>query len=109
MGTEALNSAGVVYEGLKVLGEGAVLVGLILGSMVCFILEKKFVYAAIAAGVGAVLSFIGLIHAPQVEWAASPAVSLGYVFFAAVCLIYHVLPGSKEPVVVDESDVVAGH
>ncbi len=109
VGMAALNSAGVVYEGLKVLGEGAVLVGLILGSMVCFILEKKFVYAAIAAAVGAALSFIGLIHAPQVEWAASPAVSLGYLFFAVVCLIYHVLPGSKEPVVVDESDVVAGH
>ncbi|AQA05363.1 regulator [Mycobacterium sp. MS1601] len=109
VGMEALNGAGVVYEGLKVLGEGAVLVGLIFGSMVCFILEKKFLYAAIAAGVGAVLSFIGLIHAPQVEWAASPSVSLGYVFFGLVCLIYHFLPGSKDPVDVDESDVVAGH
>lgn len=109
VGMEALNGAGVVYEGLKVLGEGAVLVGLILGSMVCFILEKKFRYAAIAAGVGAALSFIGLIHAPQVEWAANPAVSLGYLFFAVVCLAYSLLPGSKDPVEIDESDVVAGH
>ena len=70
---EALNGAGVVYEGLKTLGEGAVLVGLVLGTIVTFILEKKFLYAAIASAVGAVLSFIGLIHAPEVGWAANPA------------------------------------
>jgi AGZA family xanthine/uracil permease-like MFS transporter len=109
VGMEALNGAGVVYEGLKTLGEGAVLVGLILGTMVTFILDKKFRYAAIAATVGAALSFIGLIHAPEVSWAASPAVALGYLFFAAVCLAYSLLPGAKDPVVIDESDIVAGH
>ena len=70
-----LNGAGVVYQGLQTLGQGAVLVGLILGTMVTFILEKKFLYAAIASAVGAVLSFIGLIHAPEVSWAASPQVA----------------------------------
>lgn len=109
VGMEALNGAGVVYEGLKTLGEGAVLVGLILGTMVTYILEKKFRYAAIAATVGAALTFIGLIHAPAVSWAANPAVALGYLFFAAICLAYSLLPGAKDPVVVDESDIVAGH
>ena len=106
---EALNGAGVVYEGLQTLGEGAVLVGLILGTMVTFILEKKFLYAAIASVVGAALSFIGLIHAPQVAWAANPQVALGYLFFAIVCAIYYFLPGAKDPVEVDEADIVAGH
>lgn len=109
VGMEALNGAGVVYEGLKTLGEGAVLVGLILGTIVAFILEKKFLYAAIGALVGAVLSFIGLIHAPEVAWAASPQVALGYLFFAIVCAAYSFLPGAKDPVEVDESDIVAGH
>jgi len=109
VGMDALGNAGVVYDGLLTLGEGAVLVGLILGTMVTFILEKKFRYAAIASAVGAVLSFIGLIHAPQVEWAANPQVALGYAFFGVICLAYSLLPGAKEPVVVDESDVVAGH
>jgi hypothetical protein len=44
------------------------------------------VNAAIASAVGAVLSFIGLIHAPQVEWAANPQVALGYLFFGLVCV-----------------------
>ncbi len=107
---EALNGAGVVYEGLKTLGEGAVLVGLILGTMVTFILDKKFHYAAIASVVGAALSFIGLIHAPEVSWAASPQVSLGYLLFGVVCAVFYFLPGAKEPVThPDEVDIVAGH
>jgi AGZA family xanthine/uracil permease-like MFS transporter len=77
--------------------------------MVTFVLEKKFLYAAIASVVGAALSFIGLIHASQVEWAANPTVALGYLFFGLVCLLYWFLPGAKDPVVVDEADVVAGH
>jgi AGZA family xanthine/uracil permease-like MFS transporter len=36
-------------------------------------------------------------------------VALGYLFFAAVCLAYSLLPGAKDPVVIDESDIVAGH
>ncbi len=109
VGMEALNGAGVVYEGLKTLGEGAVLVGLILGAMVTFILEKKFVYAALASAVGGVLSFVGLIHAPEVAWAANPQVALGYVLFGTVCAACGLLPGAREPMLVDESDVVAGH
>jgi adenine/guanine/hypoxanthine permease len=109
VGADALNKAGVVYEGLQTLGEGAILVGLVLGTMVTFILEKKFLLAAIASAVGAVLSFMGLIHAPQVAWAANPQVALGYLLFGIVCAGYSLLPGAKDPVEVDEADVVAGH
>ena len=61
------------------------------------------------AAVGAALSFIGLIHAPEVAWAANPEVALGYLFFGIVCVAYSVLPGAKDPVEVDESDIVVGH
>ena len=71
------------------------LVGLILGTMVTFILEKKFLYAAIASAVGAVLSFIGLIHAPEVAWAANPQVALGYLFFGIVCVAVLVPAGRQ--------------
>ncbi|MEQ6903020.1 hypothetical protein [Nocardioides sp. YIM 152588] len=106
VGLDALDGAGVVYGGLKTLGEGAVLVGLILGTIVTFLLEKKFHYAAAGAVVAAALSFIGLIHAPEVEWAAAPEVALGYLFFAAVCAAYWFLPGARTPVVVDDGDLV---
>ncbi|WP_034511223.1 hypothetical protein [Blastococcus sp. URHD0036] len=88
VGNDALNGAGVVYDGLNTLGQGAVLAGLVLGAITTFIIDKRFVHAAVAAGVGTVLSFIGLIHAPKVEWAADPQVALGYLLFGVVCLGY---------------------
>jgi adenine/guanine/hypoxanthine permease len=95
VGSEALGNAGVVYDGLKTLGEGAVLTGLVLGTIVTFILDKKFRYAAIAAAVGAALSYIGLIHGESVDWAANPQVALGYLMFAVICLGYSLLPSDK--------------
>ena len=86
LGEEALTSAGLVYHGLHILGQGAVLAGIVLGAIVTFILETQLIRAAIAAGVGAVLSWIGLLHAEQVEWAATPQVALGYVLLGVVLL-----------------------
>jgi AGZA family xanthine/uracil permease-like MFS transporter len=88
VGEAALTSAGLVYHGLKVFGEGAVLAGMVLGSIVAFLLMRNFYYSAAAAGVGAVLSWIGLIHAEQVEWAARPQVALGYAMLAIVLVAF---------------------
>jgi len=115
VGNEALGNAGVVYEGLLTLGHGAVLAGLVLGAIVTFIIDKRFTAAAVAAGVGAVLSWIGLIHAPQVDWAAAPEVALGYVLLGVVCLLYGLiyrpepaaLPADAKPVSTDRAEVPA--
>ena len=37
---------------------------------------------------GAILAFFGLIHGPQVGWAESPKIALGYVFAGLVCLAF---------------------
>jgi hypothetical protein len=76
---------------------------------VTFIVEKKFRYAAIASFAGAVLSFIGLISAPEVAWAGNPHVALGYLFFGIVCVAHSFLPAAKDPADIDEADIVAGH
>ncbi|MET1006638.1 MAG: hypothetical protein ABWX96_13900, partial [Propionibacteriaceae bacterium] len=78
VGEDALTNAGLVYHGLHTLGQGATLAGIVFGAIVTFILDRKLITAAIASGVGAVLSFIGLLHAEQVGWAANPQVALGY-------------------------------
>ncbi len=88
VGYDTIDGAGVVYEGLKILGEGAILAGLLLGAIVAFLVDRRFVAAAAACGVAAALSWIGLIHAPQVEWGANGQVALGYVFAAAVCAAF---------------------
>ncbi|TDC65875.1 regulator [Micromonospora sp. KC207] len=100
VGDEALAGAGVVYDGLLVLGQGAILAGLVLGAVVVFIIDKRFVRAAIFAGSGAVLSFVGLIHGERIEWNANGPVSLGYLLIAAICGVFalgRVAPRVPEP------------
>jgi AGZA family xanthine/uracil permease-like MFS transporter len=88
VGATALENNGVVYHGLMVLGQGAILAGLVLGAIVAFCIDKRFWQAAIFAGSGAVLSFVGLIHASKVAWNANGQAALGYVFIAVVCAAF---------------------
>jgi AGZA family xanthine/uracil permease-like MFS transporter len=98
VGEANLESAGVVYHGLLVLGQGAILAGLVLGAVVAFIIDKRFVSAAIFAAAGAVLSFVGLIHGAKVEWNANGPVALGYLFVAVLCGVFALSrPAPREP------------
>ncbi|MBI2752629.1 MAG: regulator [Betaproteobacteria bacterium] len=87
LGAEKLANVGVVYSGLATLGSGSVLAGMVLGAMAAFIIERQLNRAAVTAFAGAVLSWIGLIHAAQLGWGAAPAVALGYTLFGVVCLM----------------------
>jgi AGZA family xanthine/uracil permease-like MFS transporter len=88
VGNDALAKAGVVYDGLKALGGGAILAGMLLGAIAAFVIDRRYYWAAGYCVAGAVLSFIGLIHGEQVAWGASPGVALGYLFAALVCLAF---------------------
>ena len=92
-----------VYSGLKVMGEGAVLAGMVLGSIVAFLLMRRFYASATAAAVGAVLSFVGLIHAAEVAWAAAPQIALGYALLAVVLVAFAFLRRHAD----DEADALA--
>jgi AGZA family xanthine/uracil permease-like MFS transporter len=118
VGSDALGDAGVVYEGLKTLGQGAILAGLVLGAIVAFIIDRRFVAAAIFCGAGAALSFVGLIHSENVQWNANGQVALGYVFLGLVCVasrarraepVYHdeapePVPTQRRPRGIEEED-----
>ncbi|MFI4982441.1 MAG: regulator, partial [Nevskiales bacterium] len=86
LGMGKLMDTGVVYQGMQLLGGGAVLAGLMLGAIAVFIIEREFMKAAAYALVAAVLSFFGFIHGAQLAWMASPMVALGYVLLGAICL-----------------------
>ncbi|MBO0900759.1 gamma-glutamylcyclotransferase [Cellulomonas sp. zg-ZUI22] len=84
VGTGALIANGVVYDGLRLLGQGAVLVGILLGAIACFVIDRRLYAAAITSGIAAVLSFFGLVNAVEVGVNASPAVTTGYVLLAVL-------------------------
>jgi AGZA family xanthine/uracil permease-like MFS transporter len=88
LGEAALQNGGVIYNGLNTLGQGAILAGLLLGAIVAFVIDKRLVSAALFALVAAVLTFVGLIHAPKVGWNANPEVTLGYVGMTVVLLLF---------------------
>ncbi len=109
VGEAQLENAGVVYNGLNTLGQGAILAGLFLGAIVAFIIDKKLIHAAAFAGVAAVLSFVGLIHAPKVGWNADGPVALGYLGMAVVLLLFALTKPTPRVPDADELALEAEH
>jgi AGZA family xanthine/uracil permease-like MFS transporter len=84
VGYENIAANGAIYKGTALLGGGAVLAGLILGSITAFLVDRKFLWAAGYSLAGAALSFIGLIHGAKVGWDVGGQIALGYLFAAVI-------------------------
>ncbi len=96
VGNEALGGAGVIYDGMVIFGAGAVVVGLVLGAIAVFAIDREYSRAIVYSIVGAVLAITGFIHAPQlivsvvdgaIVFGQPNAVFLGYMFAAVVFLV----------------------
>jgi AGZA family xanthine/uracil permease-like MFS transporter len=87
IGAGKLAATGVLYGGMEALGGGSVLAGLVLGAIAAFIIDGRLRTAAAWAFAGAILAFVGLIHGPQLGWAVSPMIALGYALFGATCFM----------------------
>jgi AGZA family xanthine/uracil permease-like MFS transporter len=86
VGFDKLGQVGVLYRGLDVIGSGATLAGVILGSVAVMIIDRKLERAAAFAAVGAVLTFFGFIHGEQIGIGQSPVVAVSYLFVAGILL-----------------------
>lgn len=73
-----MSQNGVLYEGLALLGNGAILTGLVLAAIGVFVIERKFQMAAAFAFVGALMTFLGFMHGPAVGFAVNPGIALAY-------------------------------
>jgi AGZA family xanthine/uracil permease-like MFS transporter len=83
---DGMATNGVLYNGLAILGSGAILTGLVLAAVGVFIIERRFEIAAAFAGAGAVLTFFGFMHGAAVGIAVSPAIALAYAIVAVFLL-----------------------
>jgi AGZA family xanthine/uracil permease-like MFS transporter len=92
VGVSALVGASVIYNGMATLGAGAVVVGLILGAILAFVIDRDFKKAALYAGFGAVLSFFGFIHSPALAIPGNWQVAVGYALMAGVFLLFAYVP-----------------
>jgi AGZA family xanthine/uracil permease-like MFS transporter len=81
---QGMATNGVLYEGLAILGNGAILTGLVLAAMGVFVIERRFMAAAWFAAAGAVLTFFGFMHGPAVGIAVTPMVAFSYALVAGL-------------------------
>jgi len=82
VGLDKLGQVGVLYEGLAILGGGAILGGLVLGAIGAFVVEREFTKAAAFAAAGGVLTFFGFMHGEAIGIGRTPMVALAYVLVA---------------------------
>lgn len=84
VGLDKLAQTGVLYQGLSVLGGGAILGGLILGATAATIIERQYRNAAGFAFAGAVLTFFGFMHGESIGIGRTPVVAASYLIVAVI-------------------------
>ena len=72
----------MLYDGLRVLGGGSILGGLILGAIATFIIDRDFKNASSFALAGALLTFFGFMHGERIGIAQTPTVAAAYLVIA---------------------------
>lgn len=82
-----LSGNGVPFEGWQRLSQGDIIIAMILSTIVYFIIDRHYTKAAVYCGIGAALSFFGIIHSGSFGINVSPAVTIGYLLAGAVLLV----------------------
>jgi len=104
VGLDKLAQTGLLYEGLAVMSGGAILVGLVLGAIGVFIVEREYHKAAAFAFAGCILTFFGLMHGEEIGIMRSPMVAASYLIVALV-----LLGCAKQPAATPRAQPVSGH
>jgi len=84
VGLDKLAQVGVLYQGLSIMGGGAILGGLVLGAIAAFVIDGAFRKAAGFALAGAVLTFFGFMHGEAIGIGQTPLVACSYLIVAAL-------------------------
>jgi AGZA family xanthine/uracil permease-like MFS transporter len=84
VGLDKLGQKGVLYHGLAVLGDGAILGGLVLGAIAAFVIDRRFMRASAFAAAGSALTFFGFMHGESIGVGQSPVVALAYLAVAGI-------------------------
>lgn len=87
--TQALLDGGVMWNGVSAVSAGSILIGIVLGTITSFIIDKRLDKAALFALAGAVLSFFGFIHCAQLGVYPTSPFFIAYLVGAAILYILH--------------------
>ena len=84
IGIDKLAQVGVLYQGLAVMGGGAIVGGLVLGAIAVYVIDRSFYKAAAFALAGALLTFFGFMHGEAIGFAQTPWVAAAYLAVAGI-------------------------
>jgi len=87
-------------SGIVPLGQGAMFTGLLWGAILVFIIDNEFHKAAYTAGVAALLSATGFMHAPKLGLMNNYEYVVGYLVMGLLFMIFKLMPTT----VVDEEE-----
>lgn len=73
-----------VSSAIVPLGHGAMFTALFWGAILVFIVDKQLSKAAVTSVIAAILSAIGIMHAPELSLFYDPSFVIGYLIMAAV-------------------------
>lgn len=90
-----------VSSGIVPLGQGAMFTGIIIGAIAVFIIDRDYKKATIFSLIGALFSFVGLMHAPSLALGAANNFALGYIIMG-LFFTYYIFANAKE----DESQTL---
>lgn len=97
--TDSLSQQGILIAALDILGNGAVLTGIVLSATAVFVIERRLKTAAVFCLLGAVFTSVGLMHSPALGFGRSPVLAASYLIVGLVILLARFSPsGSATPV-----------
>jgi AGZA family xanthine/uracil permease-like MFS transporter len=84
VGLDKLGQKGILYHGLQVFGDGAILGGLMLAAIAAFVIDRAFYKASAFALAAAGLTFFGFMHGEAIGIGESPVVAVAYLGVAGI-------------------------
>lgn len=82
-----MKNEGVLYQGLRILGGGSILGGLILGALAVCIIDRTFKKGAGFALAGAILTFFGFMHGERIGFGQTSLVACSYLIVSAILFV----------------------
>lgn len=94
------NAAGEIVSNLSTgivpLGQGAMITGLVWGSVLVFIIDNRFDKAFYAVVCASILTAVGFMHAPRLELFYNLEYFLAYVGIGVLFMAFHLLEGKSK-------------
>lgn len=87
VGLDVLASKGIPMLGWERLAAGDIVIGMLLATILIYIIDHKYKLSAIYAFMTAVLAFFGLVHSKTIGIGAGMDVAIGYACFGIVLLV----------------------